>query len=107
MDAKKVDVEVVNDTRGSSINENGFLKRAKVTVAIVLDMVDLFVGWIPIVNTAWDVVTFLALRAILRNKKLAYASLIELPLLGLLPFSLVDMFIPMATLIVLIDNSTT
>jgi hypothetical protein len=70
-----------------------------------LDLIDFLIGWIPIVNTVWDMVTFVVLLVILKNKRMAFISLIELPLLGLPPFSIIDMFIPIATIAVLIDNN--
>ena len=73
-------------------------------IAIILDLIDFFIAWIPVVNEAWDFVTFLILLMILKNKKLAFLSLIELPLLEVPPFSIIDMFIPIATITVLIDN---
>ncbi len=107
MQAKKVDVEIV----GKEKKSNKFLKkirlvfaRIKLGIAITLDLIDFFIAWIPIVNEAWDIITFLILLIILKNKKLAFISLIELPLLGLPPFSIIDMLIPIATITVLIDN---
>ncbi len=108
MEAKKVDVEIV----GKEKKPNKFfkkiksvIKRIKMGIAIVLDIIDFLIAWLPIVNTAWDIATFLILLIILKNKKLAFVSLIELPLLGLPPFSIFDMFIPIATITVLIDNN--
>lgn len=108
MEAKKVDAEIVGEEKG----ENKFLKkikaitaRIKLCIAIILDVIDFFIAWIPIVNEVWDVITFMVLLIILKNKKLAFISLIELPLLGLPPFSIFDMFIPIATITVLIDNN--
>ena len=108
MEPKKVDVEIV----GKEKKPNKFFKkiksiwaRTKLGIAIILDLIDFFIAWIPIVNEAWDFVTFLVLLIILKNKKLAFISLIELPLLGLPPFSIIDMFIPIATITVLIDNN--
>lgn len=108
MQAKKVDVEIV----GKEKKSNKVLKkirlvfaRIKLGIAIILDLIDFFIAWIPIINEAWDIITFLILLIILKNKKLAFISLIELPLLGLPPFSIIDMLIPIATITVLIDNS--
>lgn len=108
MEAKKVKVEIV----GKENKENKFLKkvkaitaRIKLSIAIILDVIDFFIAWIPIVNEVWDTITFLILLVILKNKKLAFISLIELPLLGLPPFSIIDMFLPIATITVLIDNN--
>ena len=108
MEAKKVDVEIV----GKEKKSNKFLKkirlvfaRIKLGIAIILDLIDFFIAWIPIVNEIWDIITFLILLIILKNKKLAFISLIELPLLGLPPFSIIDMFLPIATITVLIDNN--
>ena len=105
--AKKVKVEIV----GKEKKSNKFLKkirlafaRLKLGIAIILDLIDFFIAWIPIINEAWDIITFLILLIILKNKKLAFISLIELPLLGLPPFSIIDMLIPIATITVLIDN---
>ena len=108
MEAKKVKVEIVGRKKKKS---NSFkriksaLVRIKLGIAIILDGIDFLIGWIPIVNSLWDIVTFMVLLIILKNKKLAFVSLIELPLLGLPPFSIFDMFIPIATLTVLIDNN--
>ena len=108
MKAKKVKVEIV----GHDGWFKKFLKKAKkvlgrikLGIAIFLDLIDLFIGWIPIVNTAWDVVCFLILLLILKHKKLAYLSLIELPFIGLPPFSIIDMFIPVCSIVVLLDRS--
>ena len=107
MQVKKVDVEIV----GKEKKSNKFLKkirlvfaRIKLGISIILDLIDFFIAWIPIVNEIWDIITFLILLVILKNKKLAFISLIELPLLGLPPFSIIDMLIPIATITVLIDN---
>ena len=109
VEAKKVKVEVV----GKEKKSNKFLKkirlvfaRIKLGIAIILDLIDFLIAWIPIINEAWDIITFLILLIILKNKKLAFISLIELPLLGLPPFSIIDMLIPIATITVLIDNGT-
>jgi ATP-dependent protease Clp ATPase subunit len=106
MEVKKVDVEIIgNEKKNTSNKIKSTVLRIKLRIAIIFDIIDFFIGWIPIVNTLWDFVTFIVLLIILKNKKLAFVSLIELPLLGLPPFSLFDMFIPTTTLIVLIDNS--
>ena len=107
VEAKKVIVEVVGKGRKSSKLFNKIKlvwARIKLGIAIILDLIDFFIAWIPIINEAWDIITFLILLIILRNKKLAFISLIELPLLGLPPFSIIDMLIPIATITVLIDN---
>jgi len=105
MEAKKVKVEVVNPkARKKPSKIWPIWARIKLGIAIVLDGIDFLIGWIPIINEAWDIVTFLILLVILKNKKLAFLSLIELPLLGLPPFSIIDMLIPIATITVLIDN---
>ena len=80
------------------------LKRVKLIIAIILDLIDFAIAWIPIINTAWDVVCFIILLLILKNKKLAFLSLIELPLIGLPPFSIIDMILPICTVVVMIDN---
>ena len=107
VEAKKVIVEVVGKGRKSSKLFNKIKlvwARIKLGIAILLDLIDFLIAWIPIVNEAWDIITFLILLIILKNKKLAFISLIELPLLGLPPFSIIDMLIPIATITVLIDN---
>ena len=108
MELKKVKVEIV----GKKKTANKFFKKiksiwakVKLGIAIILDLTDFFIAWIPIVNEAWDIITFIILLIILKNKKLAFISLIELPLLGLPPFSIIDMFVPIATITVLIDNN--
>ena len=108
MEAKKVDVEIV----GKENKSKKFFKkirivwaRIKLGIAILLDLIDFFIAWIPVVNEAWDIITFMVLLIILKNKKLAFLSLIELPLLGLPPFSIIDMLIPIATITVLMDSS--
>lgn len=110
MEVKKVDVEIVGIKKEKKTYK--FLKKiksiwakVKLGTAIPLDLIDFFIAWIPIVNEAWDIVTFIILLIILKNKKLAFISLIELPLLGLPPFSIIDMFLPIATITVLIDNN--
>ena len=109
VEAKKVIVEVVGKGRKSSKLFNKIKlvwARIKLGIAILLDLIDFLIAWIPIVNEAWDIITFLILLIILKNKKLAFISLIELPLLGLPPFSIIDMFLPIATITVLIDNGS-
>ncbi len=108
MEARKVNIEIVgkeNRSKKFFKKIKSILIRIKLCIAIILDGVDLFIGWIPIINEIWDIVTFVILLIILKNKKLAFLSLIELPLLGLPPFSIIDMFIPIATITVLIDNN--
>ncbi len=104
-----MDVEIVGAKKEKKAYK--FLKKiksiwakAKLGIAIILDLIDFFIAWIPIVNEAWDIITFIVLLTILKNKKLAFLSLIELPLLGLPPFSIIDMFLPIATITVLMDN---
>lgn len=80
------------------------LNRIKLIIAVILDLIDLMIAWIPVVNTAWDIVCFLVLLVILKNKKLAILSLVEVPLIGLPPFSIIDMFLPICTMVVLMDN---
>jgi hypothetical protein len=78
--------------------------RIKLIIAVTLDIIDFAIAWIPIVNEIWDIACFLILLLILKNKKLAFISLVELPLLGLPPFSIIDMFLPICTFVVMIDN---
>jgi len=110
MEAKKVDVEIVGIKKEKNANKLtkkiiSIWAKVKLGIAILLDLIDFFIAWIPIINEAWDIITFIVLLTILKNKKLAFLSLIELPLLGLPPFSIIDMFLPIATITVLIDNS--
>jgi hypothetical protein len=106
VEAKKVNVEVIGKKGKISDKKPwSIFFRIKIAIAIMLDGIDILIAWIPIVNTAWDFITFIILLLILKNKKLAFVSLIELPLFGLPPFSIFDMFIPIATVTVLIDNS--
>ncbi len=109
MEAKKVDVEIVGIKKENKSHKifkkiKSMWAKVKLGIAIILDLIDFFIAWIPIVNEAWDIATFLILLIILKNKKLAFISLIELPLLGLPPFSIIDMFLPIATITVLMDN---
>ena len=104
MEAKKVKAEVVNPkSREKSSKIWPVWARIKLGIAIVLDIIDFLIGLIPIINAAWDIVTFLVLLLILKNKKLALLPLIEMPLI-LPPFSIIGMLIPIATITVLIDN---
>jgi len=108
MESKKVEVEIVDVEKKSgkfSKKIKSTITKIKLGIAIILDVIDFFIGWIPIINTLWDIVTFIILLIILKNKKLAFLSLIELPLLGLPPFSIIDMVIPIATITVLMDNN--
>ncbi|HJO01746.1 MAG: hypothetical protein QF655_03195 [Candidatus Woesearchaeota archaeon] len=110
MEAEKVNVEIVDIGKEKKISKffkkiKSILIRIKLGIAIILDGIDFLIGWIPIVNTLWDIVTFLILLITLKNKKLAFVSLVELPFFGLPPFSIIDMFIPIATITVLIDNN--
>src|SRR3989338_2794154 len=109
MEAKKVDVDIVGIKKEKNANKLtkkiiSIWAKVKLGIAILLDLIDFFIAWIPIINEAWDIITFLILLIILKNKKLAFISLVELPLLGLPPFSIIDMLIPIATITVLIDN---
>jgi hypothetical protein len=106
VEAKKVNVEVMGkESSGPKRHSFSPLFRLKMGVAIILDGIDFLIGWLPIANTIWDIITFLILLLMLRKKKLAFLSLIELPLLGLPPFSILDMFIPVSVITVLLDNS--
>ena len=110
MEAKKVKVEIVDINKEKKSNKffkkiKAITARIKLGIAVILDVIDFFIAWIPIANEVWDVITFMVLLVILKNKKLAFVSLIELPLLGLPPFSIIDMFLPIATITVLIDNN--
>lgn len=107
MEAKKVKVEVVNPKAQKKPSKIWPIwARIKLAIAIILDLAHFFIGWIPLINSAWSVVTFLVLLVILKNKKLALLSLIEVPLI-LPPFSIIGMLIPIATITVLIDNGIT
>jgi hypothetical protein len=79
------------------------LNKIKLLIAIVLDLVGLAIGWLPIVNSIWTLACFFILVLILKHKKLALVSLIELPLI-IPPFSIIAMFLPICTLVVLLDN---
>lgn len=108
MEAKKVKAEIIKEKKESKTffkKIKSLILRIKLLIAILLDGIDLLIGWIPIVNTMWDIVTFFFLLIILKNKKMAFVSLIELPFIGLPPFSIIDMFVPIATITVLIDNN--
>ncbi len=80
-----------------------YLTKLKILTAIILDLIDLLICWIPLVNTLWDIVTFAVLFAILKDKRLAYLSLGELIAPGLGVLGLIDGFIPSATILVIID----
>ena len=104
MEAKKVEVEIINGKKESKKTLFlQFFAKIKLAIAISLDIIDFLIGWIPVINAAWDIVTFLVLLLILKNKKLSLLSLIEVPLI-LPPFSIIGMLIPIATITVLIDN---
>lgn len=111
MDEKIVDAEVVESVRNKTrpkpsrrkINSSKMIARMKLGVAVFLDLADLILGWIPLINTAWDIVTFAVLLVILKNKRLAFLSLIELPFLGIPPFSIIDAFLPIATALTIMD----
>ncbi len=104
MESKKVNAEIVNDKKeGKKPLFLQFLGKIKLTIAIILDLIHFFIGWIPLINSAWSAATFLILLLILKNKKLAFLSLIEVPLI-LPPFSIIAMILPMATIAVFMDN---
>lgn len=98
METRKVEAEIVKERTGTSP-----LSKAKLLVAIILDAVDLVVANIPLLNSVWDIVTWLVLLTILRRKHLAYLALGELILPGVPPIGLIDGLIPTATLIVIAD----
>ena len=112
--AKKVKAEVMDGKREgkrkkSNLKE-GFLNlllKIKLVVAIALDLIDLVLANIPLVNTLWDFVTFLVLMITLRNKWLAFAAFAELPLVGLPMLGQIDAFIPIATILTIIDIAET
>ncbi len=79
------------------------LNRIKLLIAFILDGVDFILGNIPILNTLWDFVTFFILFIILKDKRLAMFSNIELFLPGLPLFGQIDAFIPIATILTIID----
>ncbi|MBS3157653.1 hypothetical protein J4206_00010 [Candidatus Woesearchaeota archaeon] len=81
-----------------------YWKRTKLTIAILLDLVGLFIGWLPLVNTGFSILCFVVLLVLLKNKKIALLSLIEVPLI-IPPFSFIAMILPICTLCVMIDNS--
>src|SRR3989338_2038796 len=81
-----------------------YWRRTKLTIAILLDLVGLFIGWIPLVNSAYSVFCFIVLLIVLKNKKIAILSLIEVPLI-IPPFSIIAMILPICTLCMIIDNS--
>jgi hypothetical protein len=107
METKRVKAEIVgleNRQKKFWKNAKKAINKIKLLTAIILDLIDFAIAWIPIVNEIWDIACFLILLLILKNKKLAFISLAELPLLGLPPFSIIDMFLPICTITVLIDN---
>ncbi|MBN1502567.1 hypothetical protein JW930_03415 [Candidatus Woesearchaeota archaeon] len=79
------------------------LSKIKVIVALILDGVDLILGNIPLLNSIWDIVTATVLLILLRDKRLALASNIELLLPGLPLLGQIDAFIPIATILTLMD----
>lgn len=81
-----------------------YWKRTKLTIAILLDIIDFFIAWIPLVNSAYSIFCFIVLLVILKNKKIAFLSLIEAPLI-IPPFSFIAMLLPICTFCVIIDNS--
>lgn len=85
----------------------GWVKRivikVKIGVAIFLDLSDLLFGNIPLINTIWDFVTMAVLLVTLRNKRLAFYALLELPLIGIPPLGIIDSLIPTATILTLLD----
>jgi len=108
---KKVKAEVVGaEIKGAKLWKKikhkigKITRRIKLIIAVALDLIDFFIAWIPIVNEIWDIACFLILLVILKHKKLAFVSLVELPLLGLPPFSIIDMFLPICAMVVLLDN---
>ncbi len=109
METKKVKVEVVDEKGNKKPNRffekvKTILTKLKIGTAIVLDGIDFFLSPIPILNTAWDIVCFLVLLIILKNKRLAYFSLGELIIPGLGPIGLIDGIIPACTIITILDT---
>jgi len=81
-----------------------YWKRTKFTIAILLDLVGLLIGWIPFVNSAYSILCCIVLLLILKNRKLALLSLIEVPLI-IPPFSFIAMLLPICTIVVMMDNN--
>ena len=79
------------------------MRKAKLVTAIILDLIDVVLANIPIINTAWDIVTFYILRKILKNKSLANVTLIEVFLPGIPVAKLMDALLPLATVVTIID----
>lgn len=109
--ARKVKADVVGkeekkgkkSSKGSSKGALGFLSKAKLAVAIILDAIDLVLANIPILNTLWDFVTFAVLMATLKNKWLAGGAFAELPFAGIPLLGQIDAFLPIATIMTLVD----
>jgi len=76
----------------------------KLACAIFLDGMDFFVGGIPFLNTAWDLVTVAVLWVILKNKSWASVGLTELAFPAIPGLGIIDMFIPIATITVVADE---
>lgn len=111
--AKKVKAEVIGNPKKKKKPDNfkegalRFLFKIKLVVAIIMDLIDFVFANIPVLNTLWDFVTFLVLFIILKNKWLAFASFVELPLVGLPMLGQIDALIPMATILTILDSAET
>ena len=79
------------------------LNKVKLGIAIFLDLIDLLLGNIPLLNSIWDIVTFAILYITLNNKNLALFANSELLLPGVPGLGQIDAFLPIATILTLID----
>lgn len=100
---KKYRAEVVHEEEYAFKPE--FMSKLKLGVALLLDGLDLIFANIPVLNTIWDFITTAVLFAMLRNKKLALMSFSEFILPGIPILGQIDAFIPVATILTIIDNN--
>ena len=67
METKRVKAEIVGLEKKSGNfwkKLKKVMSRVKLIIAVILDVIDFAIAWIPIVNSAWDVVSFLILLLI-------------------------------------------
>ncbi len=106
---KKVKAEIVDNIpkkkskKKTKFNLSNLFYKFRLGIAIILDLIDFAVCWIPIVNTAVELASMFIIGLFLKNKALALGMVVEL-IIPAIPFGIIDGILPMCTILVAIDN---